>query len=438
MQKTSKEVLLKISINNYSREVVPGEGDKKITFYLVSISYQLANWKVKRRFKEFFQLHERLAINFKELPEEPQKTIFSVDTDKKIEKRKKDLEDYLCKLLNLDNMLLNIYFTSFIKLNEFASDLARVKPLVMANYETAKALIFTDINYRPKREVNYVLCSKGIDPPNAAPSPKKIEGVSSPTTAAGSNSGNYNNVVHKSILSGFLFDKTDPLNVFQTVTVTKTFDLKAHCVHYFPETAMVAVGFSNGIVACYKEERKPKSIDEYELLGLAKIKIGSDRVTRVGINMKHSVLYVVARSNKVKVIDMRDWTLKEPFKIGNGPIHNFMVDESCDMSISTSDDGKLYVTDLTHLGQTPVREIRIIPKGRLSCMDWDLDSGKIICACAETGDLYVIDISFPFSTVVSLVYIGIGLQNCLLFTRLHQADMFEVLGQKEGSVRRAA
>lgn len=400
MQKGNTGVFLKISINNYSREVVPGEGDKRITFYLVSISYQLANWKVKRRFNEFFQLHERLLINFKDLPEVPQKTIFAVDSDKKIEKRKKDLEDYLSKLLELDNILLNIYFTTFIKLNEFASDLARVKPMVMANYETAKALIFTDINYKPKREVNYVLCSKGIDPPNAAPSPKTIEGISSPTTSGGSNSGGYQNVAHKSILSGFLYDRSDPLNIFQSVTVTKTFDLKAHCVHYFAETAMVAVGFSKGIVACYKEERKPKSIDEYELIGIAKIKIGSDRVTRVAINIKHSVLYVIARSNKVKVIDMRDWTLKEPFKIGSGPIQNFTIDESCDMAISTSDDGKLYVTDMSKPEQISVREVRVIPKGRLSCMDWDLDSGKIICACAETGDLYVIDISFPFSPVI--------------------------------------
>jgi PX domain len=402
MNKTSKEVLLKISINNYSRDAVTGEGDKKVTFYLISISYQLANWKVKRRFNEFYQLHERLSINFRDLPDVPQKTFFAVDSEKKIEKRKKDLEDYLTKLLGLDNMILNTYFVGFIKLNEFAPDLARLKPLVMANFETAKALIFTDISHSLNREVNYVLCSKGINPPNAAPSAKTMEGVLSPTNSAGSNSNpsGYQNMADKSILSGFLCDKSDPLNIFQTVTVTKTFDLKAHCVQYFTEMAMVAVGFSKGIVACYKEERKPKSIDEYELIGIAKIKVGSDRVTRVAMNIKHSVLYVIARTNKVKVIDMRDWSLKEHFKIGNGPICNFMVDESCDISISTSDDGKLYIADLSNSNQVNVREFKVIPKGRLSCMDWDFDSGKVITACAETGDLYIIDISFPFSIVV--------------------------------------
>ena len=162
---------------------------------------------------------------------------------------------------------------------------------------------------------------------------------------------------------------------------------------------MIVAGFSEGIVSVYKEDKKYKTEDEYVLSNIAKIKVSSDRVTKILINKKKGQMYAVLRSNKLCIIDMATWTSKDSVKIGSGPILAIHLDESYEFGISTTEDGKMHVIDLS--GDKPVvtNTIAITTKGKISCMDADIDSGKIILACYETGELFVVDVEFPFTAV---------------------------------------
>lgn len=209
-------------------------------------------------------------------------------------------------------MLQNVHFTAFLRMEEYFPEYLCLRPMVLCNYQTVSQLIFTDINYEEGRVLNYVLCSKGILKPSDTPAQLKLEAAKS----AGVNP-NQGGVAHKSILNGFLFDPNDPVNVFQDKRVVKTFDLKAHCLQYFAEAAVIVAGFSKGIVSVYKEDKKFKSEDEYQLSNIAKIKVSSDRITKILINKKKGQMYAVARTNRLSIIDMAGWGTRETVKIGS-------------------------------------------------------------------------------------------------------------------------
>lgn len=79
------------------------------------------------------------------------------------------------------------------------------------------------------------------------------------------------------------------------------------------------------------------------------------------------------------------------------------IDESFDLGVSTTEDGKLHVLDLAGPKPVVAKTVTITTKGKLTCMDADIDSGKIIMACYETGEIFVVDLEFPFTAVASLL-----------------------------------
>lgn len=388
--KNRGEVPFKIVILDHSMEEIEKEG-KKTVLYQISVSHPVVNWKLKRRYNDFRTLHDNLLKNYQEseIPKIPGKTLFPVKQESQIEKRRKGLETFIQGLLCLDNILFNIYFTGFLKFEEFCQESLCARPMVLRNYETASSMVFTDINYEDGRALNYVLCSKGIERP--AKNKHDSSNGNKPPPLLGMNS--------KSILNGFRFNSEDPVRLFEEKTINKIFDLKAHCLSYFPEAAILIAGFSEGIVSVYKEEKKPRS-DEMLLTSVAKIKVSKDRVTKVVILKDKGLLFVVCRTNIVTIVDMVRWAVMDTFKVGTSPILCCHIDESNNLGFSTTEDGKLNIFNVGEAKPKVSQTIEVGSKNsRLNCMDCDFDSGKIICAAYESGTLYVVDIGFPFSPV---------------------------------------
>ena len=365
--------------------------EKKVTLYCISVSSPIHNWKVKHRYNDFHNLHELLTMNYSNLPKLPAKTFFSVSSEAKIERRRKDLEKYLTDILMIDNIMSNVYASQFFKTHQFFPDYLSRLPSVLCKYEANKSLTFTDINYLKGRELNYALCSKGIKKPMTQP----IKGNEESFNPQMANEG----VVHKSILNGFRFDEREPVNIFQDKKVVKTFDLKAHCLQYFPEAAIIVAGFSDGIIAVYKEEKKPKIEEEFVLTNISKFKAMSDRVTKIMMNSAKGEMYALGRKNKLKVIDMAFWTVKDTYTLGSSPILAIHLDESYNLGFSTNGEGELLISDFSQEKAVVAKKLSIA-KEPLSLMDCDIDSGRIVVATANTGTLYLIDIEFPFSCVL--------------------------------------
>lgn len=210
----------------------------------------------------------------------------------------------------------------------------------------------------------------------------------------------HGDVAHKSILNGFKFDAYDPVNIFSDKQVVKTFDVKAHCLEYFQEASVIIAGFSKGLISVYKEDKTTKPDNEYQLINVAKIKASSERISKIMINRKKGQVYAFAKPNRICIIDMANWTNKETVKLGSGNILCILIDENYDLGVCTTEDGKVMVLDIA--GEKPVvkRSFSVTTKGRLTCLDADIDSGKIFTTCYETGEVFLIDIEFPFTAVV--------------------------------------
>lgn len=390
--KPCKDIPFKVSIIGFAKENPDtGSEKKKVTIYQISLSSPIQNWKVKHRYNDFFNLHELLSQNYAVLPKIPQKTYFAVSSAAKIEKRLHDLQRYLSELLELDLIMSNVYVAHFFKMNEFFPEFLCKSPEILCKYETANSLVFTDVNFSDKRIINYVLCTKGVSKPHSSVKVHADKKAVSPSES----------VMHKSLLNGFKFDEHEPVSLFQDKKIVKTFDLKAHCLEYFPEAAILVVGFSKGIVAVYKEEKRNQLDDEYSLANIAKFRAMKDRVTKVMINTVRGEMLILGRQNVVKIVDMATWTVKSSAKIGSHPILAMLADEAHNLALSTNCLGELLVIDIENEKPVVKQTIEIAKDKRISCLDADIDSGKVVVAVEETGHVILLDISFPFSAVDS-------------------------------------
>jgi len=65
-------------------------------FYIVEINKKTGEkWTIEKRYKEFDELNKALKKVYGNLPELPQKTLFSLKQASDIEKRRVDIEKYL-------------------------------------------------------------------------------------------------------------------------------------------------------------------------------------------------------------------------------------------------------------------------------------------------------------------------------------------------------
>jgi PX domain len=398
MIKTSKKIQFKVSITGHSQEIPEPDPDekstsnKKVTFYTISITSPIRNWKVKHRYSDFHNLHENLSKCYTKLPKVPGKTFFAVTSESKIEKRQQELERYLTELVELDLLMSNVYSCKFFQIEDHFPEYFCRPPEVLAEYETVRNLTFTDVNYEPGRLVNYLLCSKGIDRP--ANSVKSKGDPVLATVAEGSS---------KSLLNGFKFSEYEATKLFQDKKVVKSFDMKAHCLQYFAEASILVAGFSQGIISVYKEEKKNKLDDEYQLSGVAKLKVSSDRVTKILMNTSKGQMYIFGRKNQVKIVDMAQWEVKDTFKIGVTQIHSPVIDEDHEMGLSTTEEGELLVWNITPAHPVLAQKISIAQGAKIKLMDCDLDAGKVFCVAENTGQVYLLDIEFPFTYVGKLL-----------------------------------
>ena len=387
----------RIGLSGFSKEVlsqpssVKDKGDgKSVILYIINVTSPIQAWKVKHRYNDFYNLHELLSLHYISLPKLPPKTFLAVSSSSKIERRRKELEEYLIELLDYPNIMFDVYFSQFLNTNQLFPDYLCVMPKILCKYEASKSLTFTDLHYMKGRDLNYVICSKDIKRPQQQYIKFRDE---SPNSSVACES-----MPHKSILNGFKFDSSEPVNIFQDKKVVKTFDLKAHCLQYFPEAAMIAAGFSNGIIAVYKEERKPKIDDEYLLVNISKFKAMPDRVTKIMINSSRGEMYALGQGNRLTIIDMAYWTIKGIFKIGNSLVLAIHIDEVYNLGVSTSPVGHMLVLDFSK-DKPEFKKQLTIANEPVELMDCDIESGRIILATGKTGLILLVDIQFPFSCV---------------------------------------
>lgn len=394
MIKTSKKIQFKVSIIGHSQEVPdhdPSEknpSSKKVTFYTISITSPIRNWKVKHRYSDFYTLHENLSKCYTKLPKVPGKTFFAVTSESKIEKRQQELERYLNDLVELDLLMSNVYSCQFFNIEEHFPEYFCRPPEILVEYETLRSLTFTDVHYEPGRIVNYLLCSKGIDRPA-----NSVKSKGDPNLGSGAEG------MSKSLLNGFKFNEFETSKLFHDKKVVKSFDMKAHCLQYFTEASILVAGFSQGIISVYKEEKKNKLDDEYQLSGVTKLKVSSDRVTKILVNTSKGEMFIFGRKNQVKIVDMAVWEVKDTFKIGTSPIYSPVIDEDHELGLSTTDEGELLVWNITPAHPVVAQKMVVAQGSKIRLMDCDLDAGKILCVADGTGEIYLIDIEFPFNYV---------------------------------------
>lgn len=207
------------------------------------------------------------------------------------------------------------------------------------------------------------------------------------------------------MLVGYKYNTKEPHAMFTNKIIAQAFNQKVHCMTYFEEGALILLGFSKGMVLAYKEEKKgPLNTNlskTFDLLLIAKIKVNSGRVTDLLVNGDRGEVYVLGQSNTLKIIDMVKWKVKDTINLSSSLIHKFFLDDSYQLGFFTNNSGKIHIVDMAGYKPVVSNTVEVCPTN-ISCIDCDLEAGLIVCAEGASGDVFLLDIEFPFSAVGSV------------------------------------
>jgi len=125
------------------------ENNKPVVFYIVEINKKTGEkWTIEKRFKEFDELNKSLKKVYGNLPELPQKTLFSLKTSSDIEGRREKIEKYLQTLITRTDTLSSEPLKRFLQVENFAPEVTVSPPKLLGDI-TNLVLGVRDFHYQP-------------------------------------------------------------------------------------------------------------------------------------------------------------------------------------------------------------------------------------------------------------------------------------------------
>lgn len=128
----SKRVYINCRIENFEIYNESKFLRSKHVNYIIEINTFYKNWTIKKRYSEFEELNKILTTKISNLPEFPQKRLFSASDDT-ISERKKKFENYLNHLFRNINICIYPEILEFIKLEKDLLNLFMINNSVLEN-----------------------------------------------------------------------------------------------------------------------------------------------------------------------------------------------------------------------------------------------------------------------------------------------------------------
>lgn len=152
----SETPVMKGEIKEYKVDHV---GGKQKVFFQITIEYNGYEWMVARRYSEFEDIMKKLRFHFSNLPALPGKTFFALKKAREIEDRRSKLNDWLQHVLKRDEFYANDSFSTFLELEEHASD-KLLNKICLVGRLTHSAFGYRDILILEEENIMFSLTSQ--------------------------------------------------------------------------------------------------------------------------------------------------------------------------------------------------------------------------------------------------------------------------------------
>jgi len=360
------------------------EGSKAVVFYIVEISKKTGEkWSLEKRFREFDELHKALKKVYGNLPELPQKSLFSLKQSNEIETRRHGLEKYLKVLIVRNDTLSSEALKRFLQVENFAPEVTVTPPKLLGDitnlvlgvrdfhYQADQGIFFTAISDMSvtSRVDSYLTNMK-------MPWEKEVPPGTTVTVGA----------VECYLQTGKLEDVK-----FEKLW-TKTFQTQVIVLYWDQATCHLLVGKDDGSVTILKVSSELNYIKYDEVMTL---KQHSARVMGVFLESISEHIYSIGEDKRLKIHDLRKNALVEEISVGSSALTVLLPDKENKRLFISNRNGQVFIYDVSSKTPSLLHTLHAHPKGNIRDIYFDSIKNYLISSNYDDGTIALIDLQKP-------------------------------------------
>jgi len=360
------------------------ENNKPVVFYIVEINKKTGEkWTIEKRFKEFDELNKSLKKVYGNLPELPQKTLFSLKTSSDIEGRREKIEKYLQTLITRTDTLSSEPLKRFLQVENFAPEVTVSPPKLLGDI-TNLVLGVRDFHYQPDQGIFFTAISdmsvtSRVDSyltNMKMPWEKEVPPGTTVTVGA----------VECYLQTGKLEDVK-----FEKLW-TKTFQTQVIVLHWDQATCNLLVGKDDGTVTILKVSSELNYIKYDEV---STLKLHAQRVMGVYLDSISEYIYTIGEDKKLMIHDMNKNTKVEEITVGSAMLTVLLADKENKRLFISNRNGQVFIYDISPKTPVLLHTVQAHSKGTIRSVYFDNIKNYMITSNYDDGTIALIDLQKP-------------------------------------------
>jgi hypothetical protein len=215
------------------------------TIYKISITKGNNTWEIDRSFTQVVEFNGKMAAILPKLPKLPKKTTLSVTKAADLEKRKEELDQYLCEIICKEELQTNNEFIKFFEIEQNSGSKA-INSLRLVFRKTHEVFGYRDICFWPEHHMMFGVTSS------------KQGGFFKSETTVGKEDGG--KTIHAGDLQAWMKSsgKSSILDEYERLWHLH-FKAKSVCVYFDKPSMTIYNGWENGdIIGFVLDPKRPQ------------------------------------------------------------------------------------------------------------------------------------------------------------------------------------
>lgn len=356
------------------------DNGKETVFFSISVACQGQEYTIKRRFKRFDDLLEKLAKYYGNLPELPPKSMLKITKAVDLDKRTKALDRFLKDLVIRKDVFSERSLMEFLELDIKVPSLLNKGPNLLGKHSESRSIL--DLHYWEEAKMLFLVnadLSGFLQKSGLFSFGKKKEPTQTPGNVAGYTQG-----------------KSDPSQIGDYNFMQQwwmNYPSASTKAAWAPKLGLLVVGEDSGMMHFLKPNLANALKCEESFI----LKVHSDRLSAIDVDEERKLVYSVGEDRKFKVVDIDKKRISSEFECSGKKINCMFVDKEQRIAFVGDAEGNVKIIDLAKNPPTCVNNIRVNSKDSVVAIH--VSSNLIFSACAESGKVYVHNVADPKNSV---------------------------------------
>lgn len=372
------EIRAKVSIPSFS--TLNSSDKKETTFYQLHVNVVDKEWKLSKRFREFYTFNEAIKESHPFIPEIPSRSILPVKSNEELEKRRLGLERYMQKLVCMVEMYSDQTFLEFLEIitNCPECQLSGIKKKASIIHES---MAIKDIYMHPSRRYFFIATADKR-------SNSQLDGYLTNLSMPWDKTELKGKVIVPFGTVEAWIRVDEPSEYKYQQIWTQPYKWKVNALAYEPELKILASGCENGQVSLIQLNNKNTvEVDQY-----FSEKVHNDKIVKLAFDSALGVVITLSEDKRMRLLDFREKTIKGELSFERSRPTDMCYDEENKVAYIGDRKGNINVISVCLYKPCILESVVATSGSEIHGIDIDFSRQRLFCTSYEDSKLHIFKI----------------------------------------------